>query len=181
MTEQDLLDELRSGHHESLEKLSTLLYHELREIAHRHRVRPGAEATLGTTEIVHEAYLKLVDQSRASWTDRAHFLALAAVAMRHMLTDRARARLTSKRGGNEEIVTFDDATAVTDDDPSALLQVHDALDRLAAIDGRLARVVECRFFGGLTNTEIATSLGVTERTVERDWQKASVLLRQLLS
>jgi RNA polymerase sigma factor (TIGR02999 family) len=177
----DALDALRSGRRESLDGLTALLYDELREIAHRHRARKAGDATLATTALVHEAYLKLVDQSRAQWNDRAHFLALAAVAMRHILTDRARARLATKRGGDHAVVTFDDETVARDEEPGALLQVHEAVDRLAALDERLARIVEYRFFGGLTHDEIAAALGVTVRTVERDWAKARVLLRDLLA
>ena len=176
----DVLNRLRSGRREALDELTALLYTELREIAHRHRAGEK-DATLATTALVHEAYLKLVDQSRASWTDRAHFLALAAVVMRHILTDRARSRLAGKRGGAHDVVTLDDETVASDDQPGALLQVHEALDRLAAVDERLARVVEYRFFGGLTHDEIAIALGVTVRTVERDWAKARVLLRDLLA
>jgi RNA polymerase sigma factor (TIGR02999 family) len=174
----DALDALRSGRRESLDELTVLLYKELREIAHRHR---AGDPALATTTLVHEAYLKLVDQSRASWNDRAHFLALAAVVMRHILTDRARARMAAKRGGAADVVTFDEHTVASEDRPDALLQIHEALDRLAAIDERVARVVEYSFFGGLTHEEIAAALGVTERTVERDWAKARVLLRDLLT
>ena len=181
MTQLDVLDALRSGRRDALDGLTSLLYDELREIAHRHRARESRDVTLATTALVHEAYLKLVDQSRAQWTDRAHFLALAAVAMRHILTDRARARLSAKRGGAREVVTFDDATVASEDRPGALLQIHDALDRLAGVDSRLACVVEYRFFGGLSHEEIAAALGVTVRTVERDWAKARVLLRDLLA
>lgn len=181
MTQLDVLDALRSGHRESLDGLTALLYEELREIAHRHRSRRPGDASLATTALVHEAYLKLVDQSRARWNDRAHFLALAAVAMRHILTDRARARLAMKRGGDHDVVTFDDQAVADEDQPVALLQIHEALDRLAALDERLANVVQYRFFGGLTHEEIAAALGVTVRTVERDWVKARVLLRDLLA
>jgi RNA polymerase sigma factor (TIGR02999 family) len=181
MTQLDVLEALRSGRREELDGLTALLYDELREVAHRHRARQDNDASLATTALVHEAYLKLVDQSRAQWTDRAHFLALAAVAMRHILTDRARARLAAKRGGARDVVTFDDETVVSEDRPGALLQIHEALDRLAGVDARLASVVEYRFFGGLTHDEIAVALGVTVRTVERDWAKARVLLRDLLA
>jgi len=177
----DVLDRLRGGRREALDELTALLYHELREIAHRHRSGQAGDPTLATTALVHEAYLKLVDQSRAQWNDRAHFLALAAVAMRHILTDRARARLAAKRGGAREVVTFDDEVIANEERPGALLQIHEALDRLAGVDERLARIVEYRFFGGLTHEEIAASLGVTVRTVERDWAKARVLLRDLLA
>ena len=176
----DVLDRLRSGRRDALDELTALLYNELREIAHRHRSAQAGDPTLATTALVHEAYLKLVDQSRAHWNDRAHFLALAAVAMRHILTDRARARLAAKRGGAHDVVTLDDETVASEDRPGALLQIHEALDRLAGLDERLARIVEYRFFGGLTHEEIAVALGVTVRTVERDWAKARVLLRDLL-
>jgi len=181
MTQLDVLEALRSGRREELDGLTAVLYDELREIAHRHRARQPGDASLATTALVHEAYLKLVDQSRAQWNDRAHFLALAAVAMRHILADRARARLALKRGGAREVVTFDDDVVANEDRPGALLQIHEALDRLAGVDERLARIVEYRFFGGLTHEEIAASLGITVRTVERDWAKARVLLRDLLA
>jgi len=176
----DVLDRLRSGRREALDELTALLYDELREIAHRHRKLGGDDASVATTTLVHEAYLKLVDQSRARWNDRAHFLALAAVSMRHILIDRARARMTVKRGGTSEVVTLDDDAVAAEERPGALLKVDEALDRLATLDERLARVVECRFFGGLTNEEIASALGVTVRTIERDWAKARVLLRDLI-
>ena len=176
----DLLDELRSGRREALDQLIVVLYDELREIAHRHRVARDGPATLVTTALVHEAYLKLVDQSRARWNDRAHFLALATVAMRHILADRARARVATKRGGPQAVVTFDDASVAADTDPERLLQINDALDRLCGVDERLAHVVEYRFFGGLTNEEISEALGITVRTVERDWAKARMLLREML-
>ena len=173
----DLLEELRSGHREALDRITVLVYDELREIAHRHRLARNDNGTLATTALVHEAYLKLVDQSRARWNDRAHFLALAAVAMRHILADRAKLRLAAKRGGNRAPVTLEEEAIASDDQPGALLQVDDALRRLETVDSRLARIVECRFFGGMTNEEIAESLGVTVRTVGRDWVKARMLLR----
>jgi RNA polymerase sigma factor (TIGR02999 family) len=177
----EFLSDLRSGRPESLDRLIPVLYEELREIAHRHLASRRNGASLATTALVHEAYLKLVDQSHASWSDRAHFLSLAAVAMRHIMADRAKARVRLKRGGVQRQVTLDDAVIPLDEQPEALLQINDALDRLATIDARLARVVECRFFGGLTHEEIAEALGVTVRTVERDWAKARMLLRRALA
>jgi RNA polymerase sigma factor (TIGR02999 family) len=174
---RDTLDELRSGNREALDRLSVTLYHELREIAHRHSGGRDAAETLATTALVHEVYLKLVDQSRAQWNDRAHFLSVAAIAMRHILADRAKARMCLKRGGTERAITLDEEKVGSVEDAAALLEMDEALDRLADIDPRLARVVECRFFGGLTNEEIAEALGVTVRTVERDWAKARMLLR----
>lgn len=173
------LEKLRTEHREALDELTSLLYDELREIAHRHRARRD-DASLVTTSIVHEAYLKLVNQGDARWNDRAHFLALAAVAMRHILADRAKARLAAKRGGARVAVSFDETMIVSEDDASALLEVDDALARLERVDERLARVVEYRFFGGLTNEEIAKVLGVAVRTVEREWTKARMLLRDEL-
>ena len=175
------LEKLRSGRRDSLDELTVLLYDELREIAHRHRAQGGTDATLATTAIVHEAYLKLVDQSRAQWNDRAHFLALAAVAMRHILTDRARARRAAKRGGAREPVTLDEAMVASDHEPDALLQIDEALAWLSTVDARLARIVELRFFGGLTHEEISAALGVTVRTVERNWAKARILLSEVLA
>ena len=157
-----------------------VVYDQLRAIAHRHVVAHGSAGSLATTAVVHEAYLKLVDQSRAEWRDRAHIFALASVAMRHVLIDRARARGRDKRGGERRRITFDEATIAADDCADTLLEIDDALDRLAAVEPRLARVVECRFYGGLSEEEIAEALGVTVRTVERDWAKARMLLRRAL-
>jgi RNA polymerase sigma factor (TIGR02999 family) len=173
----DILEELRSGRPESLDKLSVLLYTELREIAHRHRRARDDGGTLPTTALVHEVYLKLVDQSRAKWNDRAHFLALAAVAVRHILADRAKARIAVKRGGAQHAITLDEQMVASDEHPETMLEIDEALERLARVDARLAAVVQYRFFGGLTNEEIAEVLGVTTRTVERDWIKARMLLK----
>jgi RNA polymerase sigma factor (TIGR02999 family) len=179
----DLLSEIRSRGRDSLDALVPLVYEELRAIAHRQLGARGGTArpSLATTALVNEAYLKLVDQSRAGWKDRAHFLALAAVAMRHVLTDRARARLTLKRGGPQRQVTFEDDAIADDGDPETLLEIDEALRRLATVDARLARVVELRFFGGLSEEEIGEALGVTVRTVQRDWAKARMLLRRSLA
>ena len=173
----DVLEELRSGRPESLDRLSALLYSELREIAHRHRRARDHDGTLATTELVHEVYLKLVDQSRAKWNDRVHFLALAAVAVRHILADRARARIAVKRGGAQYAITLDEQMVAFDEHPETMLEIDDAIDRLAEVDARLAAVVQYRFFGGLTNEEIGEVLGVAPRTVERDWSKARMLLK----
>jgi RNA polymerase sigma factor (TIGR02999 family) len=171
----DVLSELRSDRRESLDRIVPLVYSELRAIAHRQlRARGG---TLDTTGLVHEAYLKLVDQSRANWRDRSHFLALAAVAMRHVLVDRAKARASLKRGGGRIHVTLDEGSIGVDDQPEALLQLDEAMTRLAVLEPRLARVVECRFFGSMTEEEIAHALDITVRTVQRDWAKARMLLR----
>ncbi len=176
----DLLAELRSGKHASVDRLVPVVYEELRAIAHRQLIARGGGGTLQTTALVHEAYLKLVDQSRAQFQDRAHFLALASLAMRHVLVDRAKARAAVKRGGGQQHLTLDEEEISVDDQPEALLQLNEALNSLTELQPRLARVVECRFFGGLTEDEIAEALGVTVRTVQRDWAKARMLLRRAL-
>jgi len=184
-TEGDVLAALRSGQRESLDRIVPLVYAELRTIAHRHLIKRGrphnGDPTLATTALVNEVYLKLVNQSDAGWRDRAHFLALAAVAMRHILIDRAKARAARKRGSGRVPVSLAADAIAADDTPEMLLEVNDALDRLAQLNPRLARVAECRFFGGLSEEEIAEALGVTTRTVERDWVKARILLRRALA
>ena len=180
-TRTDPLSELRDGSRESADRLVALAYHELRAIAHRRLVARGPAGTLSTTALVNEAYLRIVDRSHGDSYDRAHFLALASLAMRHVLVDRARERVALKRGGVRERVTLDDAHLAVDAEPDALLELDDAMQRLAAFEPRLAQVVECRFFGGLTEAETAEALGITMRTVQRDWVKARVLLRRALA
>jgi len=178
-TQADVLEELRKGGQDAVDQLFPIVYRELRAIAHRH-VTSQKNASLATTELVHETYLKLVDQSRAEWRDRAHFFALASLAMRHVLVDRAKARLTRKRGGEQQRVALEEDMLATDEDAESLLAIDEALTRLATLSPRLARVVECRFYGGLTDEEIAAALDVTARTVARDWAKARMLLRDVL-
>jgi len=158
-----------------------LVYEDLRAIARRQlALRPGG-GTLSTTGLVHEAYLKLADLARVSWQDRGHFYALSALAMRHVLVDRAKARFAQKREGVRRQVTLDDQLVAAAEQPEVLLQINDAIERLAAVEPRLAQVVDCRFFGGLSEEEIAEAMGVTTRTVQRDWAKARMLLRRALS
>src|SRR6476661_7945102 len=179
--EGDFLTELQTGRRDTLDRLMPVVYEHLRQIARRQLAVRERGGTLSTTGLVHEAYLKLVDQSRVAWGDRAHFFALASVAMRHVLVDRAKARLAQKREGALRRVTLDDEQINGDDQPETLLELNDALDRLAAVEPRLAKVVECRFFGGLSEEETAEALEVTTRTVQRDWAKARMLLRRALS
>ena len=173
--------ELRVGRRDSLDELMPVVYEHLRAVARRQLAIREHGATLNTTGLVHEAYLKLVDHSRVAWRDRAHFFALASVAMRHVLIDRARARLTQKREGGLRRVTLDNQQIASEDQPEALLELNDAVERLAAVEPRLGRVVECRFFGGLSEEETAEALGITTRTVQRDWAKAKMLLRRALT
>jgi RNA polymerase sigma factor (TIGR02999 family) len=170
-----LLADLRAGRREALDEMLPIVYQELRRTARRElRYRPND--TLSATALVNELYLKLASAERAEWCDRTHFLSVAAVAMRHILVDRARRRMAFKRRGSGGDVTLDDDLVAAAGDAESLLELHDALDRLAALDERLARVVECRFFGGMTEQETAEALHVTERTVRRDWVKARALL-----
>jgi RNA polymerase sigma factor (TIGR02999 family) len=177
----DELNELRSGRRDTLDGLIPVVYEQLRRIARRHLASRKQEVTLSTTGLIHEAYLKLVDQSRVAWTDRAHFFALASVAMRHVLVDRAKARLAFKRGGAQQRTTLENLAHSGDEQADTVLDINDALDRLARVEPRLVRVVECRFFGGLSEEETAEALGITTRTVQRDWAKARMLLRRALS
>jgi RNA polymerase sigma factor (TIGR02999 family) len=175
----ELLADLRAGRREAFDQMLPLVYHELRRAARRElAVRPSD--TLFTTALVHELYLKFSRSSRAEWHDRAHFLRAAAVAMRHILVDHARRRAAEKRGGANRTVTLEDGLVAIDNQAESLLERHEALDRLALIDERLAQVVECRFFGGMTEQETAAALSITERTVRRDWVKARGLLYQAL-
>ena len=170
---------LHSGSRDALDELVPFLYEELRAIAHRQITRRPNGGTLETTGLVHEAYLRIANDA-APVQQRAHFLALAALAMRHVLVDRARAHARLKRSGASRHITFDDDRIAVEDQPEALLHLDEALTALATLEPRLARVVECRFFGGLSEEEIAAALGVTVRTVQRDWAKARMLLRRAL-
>lgn len=168
---------------ESLNRLMPLVYEELRTIAHRQLAKQrvgGEHASLETTALVHEVYLKLAGgPPRTDKDNQAHFLALVTIAMRHILIDRAKARVRQKRGGLAGAVTLNDEIMGAEA-PERLLEIDAAIRDLAALDSRLARVVELRFFGGMSEPEIAQALGVTVRTVERDWTKARAVLRRVL-
>ena len=168
----------------SLDALTQLAYHELRTVAHRHLSARGglaADHTLDTTALVHEAYLKLASGSPGTWRDQAHFRAVASVAMRHILVDRARTRAAMRHGGGLKQVSLDEHAIANDDEPEMLLAIDAACARLAETSPRLARLVELRFFGALSDAEVATELGVTVRTVQRDWAKARTLLAVTLA
>jgi RNA polymerase sigma factor (TIGR02999 family) len=160
-------------------ELLPLLYDDVRRLATRERRRVRAGATLQTTALVHEAYLKLLHVAR--FNDRQHFLRAAALAMRHILINHARDRLAAKRGGGASHVELDESVDVPAAEDGVLVEINDALLRLAALSPRLAQIVECRFFGGLTDDETAEALGLTDRTVRRDWVKARAWLRRELS
>jgi len=157
----------------------TLVYEELKRIARRH-LRANAWPTLSTTELVHEAYLKLGHGPASGWDGRAHFFGAASRAMREVLVDFARRRKAAKRGGAMQRVSLGEAEGTLDMQIDEILALDSALDRLDTVNERLRQVVELRFFGGLGQEEVAEMLGVTTRTVERDWLKARLfLLREL--
>ena len=180
MTFAERLAEYRSGRHRVLDELVPVVYEELRAIAHRQLIKRGRNTTFSTTAVVNEAYLKLVGHGQSEWDDRRHFLAIAALAMRQVIIDHAKALKREKRGGDQIRITLDQETIALGDQPDAVLQINDALERLAVAAPRLARIVEYRFFGGLSEDEIAHVLDVNVRTVQRDWAKARMLLRREL-
>ena len=156
-----------------MDRLMPLVYDNLRAIAHR---RLGSEHTLNTTAIVHEAYIKLVDQTAASWRDRAHFFAFAGRVIRNLLIDYGRERRAQKRGGGAILLPLDDQLVGAPERTVELLALDQALTRLGRHDPRLERLVECRFFGGMTMEETAEMLGVSVTTAERDWRRARAYL-----
>ena len=176
-----LLEAHTAGDPEALAALFPLVYTELRRLA-RHRLRGERnDHTLQTTALVHEAYLELVDVNQASWEDRRHFFAMASRVMRNVLVDYAVKRNAQKRGGDRDRVPLQEKDAVATVDLSSVISIHQALERLATIDERPARVVECRFFGGLTIEETADVIGISPATVGRDWKMARAWLNRELT
>ena len=175
-----VLQAIRSGDSDAVDDLFRAVYDELRRIAHGQRRRWHGDETMDTTALVHEAYLKLVKQDEVDWHDRAHFYAVAATAMRHILTNYAERRLAAKRGGGSPHIPLDEANPISEEGAEDLLALNEALERLGEIDPRQSRVVECRFFAGLGIRETAEALGVSHATIERDWALASAWLRRAL-
>ncbi len=166
------------GEDGAFDRLMPMVYDDLHRIARRQLRRGRRGDTLNTTGLVHEVYLKMVDQSRASWQDRSHFFAISARAMRQIIVDYARQRLAAKRGGGQAHAELDESRIAIEAQADWLLAVDQALGRLAELDERMARTVECRFFAGLTEEETAEALGVSVRTVQRDWQRARGWLKE---
>lgn len=157
------------------------VYEQLRRLAHDQRARHGASETLNTTAIVHEAYLRLSEANGAVWNDRAHFMALAARAMRYVLVDHARARVAEKRGGGARPVSLDEGALPAADRAEDLLSIEEALVRLEQHDARLGQLVQLRFFAGLNYDEIAPIVGLSVPTVKRDWARARVWLYRFMT
>jgi RNA polymerase sigma factor (TIGR02999 family) len=178
----ELLLAYRQGDSAAFQRMIPLVYQDLRRIARRQLGRGNPDRVLDTTSLVHESYLKMVDQKRIEWQDRGHFLACASQAMRQVVITYARKRSTAKRGGGSIQTTLDaDRHIAIDQQAEGLLAVDEALRRLEQWNPRLARVVECRFFAGLSEEETATALSVSLRTAQRDWMKARAWLQEELS
>jgi RNA polymerase sigma factor (TIGR02999 family) len=171
-----LLVAWREGDGQASGELFTVLYKELRALAHAQLRRGRRQESLATTGLVHEAYLKLADQSRLDLRDRSHFLALAARAMRQIVVDHARRRAAAKRGGGAIADVLDENKVVANVPAVDILALNEALGRLEGIDPRLSRIVDMRFFAGFSVEETAGILGLSERTVKREWQKARAFL-----
>jgi RNA polymerase sigma factor (TIGR02999 family) len=176
----DLLIDWSKGDQEALNQLMPLVYDELHRLASRYLRRERAGHTLQTTALVHEAYLKLVDQRNANWQNRVQFFSAAANVMRHVLVDYARRRKAFKRGGEYSRLSLDKAVISSDEKNVDLLDLNDALDSLAAMDPQQSRVVELRIFAGLTVEETAECLGISSRTVKREWSMAKAWLHRQL-
>ena len=176
----ELLVDWGNGNQQALEELLPLIYNELRHLAHNflYRERPGH--TLQTTALVHEAYLKLIDQRDARWQNRAHFFAIAAQAMRRILIDSARKHAAAKRGGPQEKLSLEEAANVSLEPDSNLLALDEALKSLAVIDPQQERLVELRYFGGLTIEETAEVMDLSPATIKREWAMARAWLYQSL-
>lgn len=170
-----------TGDESALRQLMPLVHAELRRMARRQMRREREDHTLQTTALVNEVYLRLIDVSRIRWQDRAHFFAMAARLMRRVLVDHARSRRYQKRGGGAVRVSLSHALEMQEERAPDIVALDDALDALAKVDARKSRVVELRFFGGLSVAETAEALGVSPETVMRDWRLAKAwLLRELL-
>jgi RNA polymerase sigma factor (TIGR02999 family) len=180
-TVTQLLSAWSDGDKASLEQLMPMVYGELHRLATRHLACERSDHTLQATALVNEAYFRLIDQTRVRWQNKAHFLGIAAQMMRRILVDYARARRYAKRGGGASVVTLDEAAALSVEKAPDLIAVDDALTRLSEVDSRKARVVELRFFGGLSVEETAEVLQIAPNTVVRDWRTAKAWLHRELS
>jgi RNA polymerase sigma factor (TIGR02999 family) len=175
-----LLIDWSKGNEFALEQLMPLVYEELRQMARRYMRRQPSGHTFQTTELIHEAYLKLAGADEQNWQNRAHFFGIASQAMRHILVDYARSKQSQKRGGLQQKITLDETAMVSSKRSDEIVALDDALQQLNQFDERKSRVVELKYFGGLTNEEIAEVLKMSPETVKRDWRFARTwLLREL--
>jgi len=176
-----ILDQLAAGDASAVNRLFPLVYDEFRALARSYLAGERSGHTLQPTALVHEAYMKLVDQRNVRWQNRNHFFAVGAIAMRRLLVDHARAHVREKRGGGQVPLELTEDVGLPVDSAESLIALDEALDRLAALDPRQAKVVELRFFAGLTVPEAAGALGLAPRTVEQEWTMAKAWLRRELS
>jgi RNA polymerase sigma-70 factor (ECF subfamily) len=176
----ELLERWGHGDDAALAELTPLVYEELRRLAHRQMGGERPDHTLQTTALVNEAYLRLADQTNPPWQNRAHFFAVAARAMRQILVSYARAQRSEKRGGGALKMELDEAAIVSPEQSKAIVDLHEALERLGTLDSRKARVVELKYFGGLNHDEIAEVMKVSTVTVRRDWVFAKAWLYEEL-
>jgi RNA polymerase sigma factor (TIGR02999 family) len=176
-----LLHQVRNGNRSAQDRLISLVYQELRRIAARYLRNEAPQHSLQPTALVHEAYLRLTGMEQMDWQSRAHFFGVAAKLMRNILVDHARARNAAKRGDGYTLVGLDDVFLASPDRVPAVLALDEALDRLASVDPRQSRIVELRFFSGLTDEETGHLLGISSRTVKRDWRLAKAWLFLQLS
>ncbi len=175
-----LLVDWSKGDETALEQLMPLVYEELRQMARQYMKKQPSGHTFQTTELIHEAYLKLAGNENANWQNRAHFFGVASKAMRHILVDIARSKQRNKRGGQVDKITLEDNLVASHQRPDEIVRLDDALTLLARVDERKSRVVEMKFFGGLNIEEISEILKISPKTVKRDWQfSRSWLLREL--
>ena len=172
----DLLVQWSQGDDAALAELTPLVYDELRRVAHHYLKGQRRNHTLQTTALVNEAYLRLADQTNPRWQDRAHFFAVAARAMRQILVDYARSQRSQKRGGGALKMDLDEAALVSPEESKEIVELHEALEQLSALDSRKAQIVELKYFGGLNYEEIAEVLKISRITVRRDWEFAKVWL-----
>jgi RNA polymerase sigma-70 factor (ECF subfamily) len=172
----ELLVRWSEGDNSALAELTPLVYDELRRVAHRHLSGQRPDHTLQTTALVNEVYLRLADQTNPRWQNRAHFFAVAARAMRQILVSYARTQQAQKRGGGAFKVDLDEAALVSPEESKQIVELHEALEQLSALDSRKAQVVELKYFGGLNYDEIAEVLKISRITARRDWEFAKVWL-----
>jgi len=176
-----ILQDWNNGDAEARERLLEFVYDELKRQARYLMSRERSDHTLQPTALVHEAFIKMGDAANVIWQDRAHFYAFASRIMRQILVDHARLHAADKRGNNPVRISTDDIEVPANERASSIIAIDDVLNRLAEIDDRQAEIVEMRFFGGMTNAEIATTLDISERTVGREWQTAKIWLYRELS
>ncbi len=175
-----LLERMGAGDDKAMNELFDLVYDDIHRLAHAQlrRLRPGD--TINTTGLVHKLYIKLVDQSKAKFENRAHFFCVAAKAMRHIIYNYAKRKTAQKHGGGLRRINLEDIALATEEQAEVIVALDESMQRLAVMNERLSKVVELRFYGGMTEREIGHVLQINERTVRRDWSKAKIMLSRML-